>query len=314
MGRPEVSDYQPQNQGGWPQQPPQHPAGQGGDGGQQGAYAPGQQGAYGQQQFPAPGQPGWTPQGYPQLQRGQQSPPPLAQRPGKRRHPLRWLVGTLIVLIAAFVVADQVAKAVAENQFAQKIESSGLNVKPSVSIEEGPTWPFLSQLVSKDLKTVHISTGVIKSGNYEITSVNATATGLHLSSLSSNANAEVDHIDATATISFSSLNNDLGNAIGISGAVTVSADPSAGSDAILVNAGDGLGTVDATIKKTGPLQITIHFGALGGIASLLNGAASIPDQVINIPKLPAGVTIGQPQITSTGIVATASGSHLNLTQ
>jgi hypothetical protein len=339
-----VSEYQPRNQGGWPQQPqqPQFPQGQGGnDGqqggfgqpgsfgqqggygpndetyaqpsaGQQGSYAPGQQGAYrqqgqyGQQPSPGPGQSGWTPQGYPQMQRSQRAP-----RPGKRRHPLRWIIGIVVVLIAAFVVADQIAKAAAENQVAQKIESSGVNVKPSVNIEG---WPFLTQLLSKDINAIDISTGVIKSGNYEITSVTARATGVHLSSLSENASARVDHITGTATIAYSSLNANLGNAIGADGAVTVSQDPSAGNDAIQVQSVGGLVSVVATVKQTRPNQITIHFGSLGGFASLLGGAASIPDQVINIPKLPAGLVIDSIDITSQGIVATASASNTTLSQ
>jgi hypothetical protein len=310
-----VSEYQPRNQGGrnegrWPQQPPEYPPGQEGIGqqagpgsfGQQGAYAPGQEGAYGQQP-PAPGQPGWTPQGYAQPQR--------PRRARKRRHPVRWLIVTVVALIVVFVVADQVAKAVAENQVAQKIESSGLNVKPSVNIEG---WPFLTQLLAKDIKAIDISTGVIKTGNYEITSVKARATGVHLSSLSTNASAQVDHITGTATIAYSSLNNDLGNAIGISGGITVSADPSAGPDAIAVNTAGGIANVTADVKQTGPSRITIHFASAGGIASLLGGAASIPDQVINIPKLPAGLVVNSITVTPAGIVATASASHTTLSQ
>jgi hypothetical protein len=346
-GEAQVSDYQPRQQGGWPQQPPQSNAGQGGNGqpgdygqqdgyeqqrgyGQQGGFGQqdqpggfgqqdqpggfGQQGGYGQQQggfgqpagSPQPGQPGWTPQGYPQLQR--------QQRRRKRRHPLRWLIVTLVVIIVVLVVGDQVGKAIAESQAAQKIESSGLNVKPNVSIEESVSSPFLAQVAAKDIKAIDISTGAIKAGNYEITSIKARATGVHLSSLSSSANVKIDHITATATLAYSSLNNDLGNAIGISGAVTVSPDPSAGTNFIEVETAGGIGSVTAQVEKTGPSQITIHFGSLGGIASLLNGAASIPDQVINIPKLPAGAVIDSIDVTSQGIVATGSASNTSFSQ
>jgi hypothetical protein len=347
-----VSDYQPRQQGGWPQQPSQSNAGQGENGqpggygdqggygqqggfGQQGGYA-GQQGGFGDQQgggqqggfgdqggygqggfgqqggygqapgSPQPGQPGWTPQGYPQVQR--------PQRRRKRRHPLRWLIVTVVVILVVLVIGDQVGKAIAEDQAAQKMETSGLNVKPNVNIEESLSSPFLSQIAAKDIKAIDISTGVIKSGSYEITSIKARATGVHLSSLSSSANVKIDHITGTATIAYSSLNNDLGNAIGISGAVTISPDPSAGNNFIEVETAGGIGSVTAQVEKTGPSQITIHFGSLGGIASLLNGSASIPDQVINIPKLPAGLVIDSIDVTSQGIVATASASNTSFSQ
>jgi hypothetical protein len=49
------------------------------------------------------------------------------------------LLGTLVVLAVLFVVADQVAKAYAQNMIVGKIQSSaGLTAKPSVSIKGFP--------------------------------------------------------------------------------------------------------------------------------------------------------------------------------
>ena len=76
----------------------------------------------------------------------------------------------------------------------------------------------------------------------------------------------------------------------------------------------GLASVDATVKQTAQNKITIHFGSLGGIASLLGGAGSIPDQVITIPKLPAGLAVRSVAVEPQGIVATASATNTTLSQ
>jgi hypothetical protein len=302
-----VSDYQPDRQDGWPTQPPANNAGQGAYGqpgyGQQGGYGQQQQGGYGQQQQPGYGQQG----GYGQQQQGG---PPRQRR--RRRHPGVALVIVLVVILAILGIGDQVAKAYAQNDIAKQIESSGANVKPSVNIEG---WPFLTQLLGKDLRAIDISASNVQAGKFEITSIKARATGVHISSLSNNATARIDQINGTALISYQTLDDDLGNAIGIPGlsSFTISPDPSAGPDAITANAG-GLASVTATVQQTAANQITITFGSLGGIASLLGGAGSIPAQVITVPKLPAGLVIRSVSVTSQGIVATASASNTTISQ
>ena len=294
MGASRVSDYQPRQPGGWPAQPPQHSGGsQDRDGyGQQG-YSPS---GYGQQGGYAPGY----------GSRGR------AARPRRRRR--GWVAATVIVVVilAILAIGDQVAKGIAENQIAQKIETSGLNTKPSVGIEG---WPFLTQLAAKDIKAIDINATNVKTGKFEISSIKARATGVHLSSLSANASARIDHINGTATITYQSLANDLGNAInlpGVSSIGTIAPDPSAGPDAVKVDL--GIASVDATVKQTGPNTITIHFGALGGLGALLGGSAAIPDQVITIPKLPAGLAVKSVAVEPQGIVATASATNTTLSQ
>jgi hypothetical protein len=289
MGASRVSDYQPRPQGGWPAQPPQSSGGGQGDGFAQPGY--GQQGGYG----PEYGS------------RGRVARP-------RRRH-RGWVVLTviLVVIVAILAIGDQIAKGIAENQIAQKIETSGLNTKPSVGIEG---WPFLTQLAAKDIKAIDINASNVKTGQFEITSIKARATGVHLSSLSANASARIDQINGTATISYQSLANDLGNAInlpGVSSIGSIAPDPSVGPDAVKVNLG-GLASVDATVKQTAPNKITIHFGALGGIASLLGGAGTIQDQVITIPPLPAGLVVKSVAVEPQGIVATASATNTTLSQ
>jgi LmeA-like phospholipid-binding len=207
-------------------------------------------------------------------------------------------------------VGDQIARSYAQNRVAQQIQDSAdMSAKPSVTIEG---WPFLTQVASHNLKAVDIKAdNVTTSGGKLPVSFTAKATGVHLNS--SFNGATVAHINGQASITYQALDRYLGTAIGLPGlaAVTFSPDPSAGPN--VVKADFGLGSVDATVLKTGASQLTIKFGDLGGIASLL-GAATIPPQVIDIPKLPSGLAIGSPAVTAQGILIPASASNTTLTQ
>ena len=287
-----MSEYpnQPQPPGGWPQQPPVYsspgdpngPNGPNGPDGQYGHFRPGPSGA------PLRG---------------------MRQRPRRRRR-RGWigLIIALVVLAVLFFVGDQVAKAYAENMIAQKIDSSGLNTKPSVNIEG---WPFLTQIASHDVKAIDISASNVPADKFTITSIKARATGVHLNS--SFNGATIAQINGTATISYQSLENGLSNAVGIPGLNfgTITPDPADGPNAVNVNA--GIASVTAKVVLTSPQQITIEFGQVGGLAALLGGGA-IPNQVINIPKLPAGLVVRSVDVNAQGIVATASATNTTLTQ
>jgi LmeA-like phospholipid-binding len=297
-----VSEYQPPPQGGWPTQP---------------ADAAGQ-GGYGQAD-------GYGAGSYDQATRGQETygraaygqpagPPPRAARSPRRRRrrrPLVWLVVVLVVILAIIGIGDQVAKAVAQNDIASQIQTpSGLSAKPSVNIEG---WPFLTQVLAHDVKTINISANnVTTTGDKLPFSFTARATGVHLNS--SFNGATIDHITGQVTISYQTLDTSLGSSIGIPGlsGITVTADPAAGPNAVTANA--GIGSVTATVTKTSANQLTVKFGSLGGLASLLGGSASIPNQVIEIPKLPLGLVVGTPTATSQGIVIPASASNTTLAQ
>jgi hypothetical protein len=274
----DVSEYpnQPRSRGGWPAQPPQHTA---------------------------------SPDGYPpeDLLRGPgprpQAGPGRGPAPRRRRRGRGWIVlaVALAVLAVLFVIADQVAKAYAQNMIASKIQSSaGLSSKPSVTIEG---FPFLTQLAARDLRTVDISASNVQENKLDITSIKATATGVHINSGFSSAT--VDHISGTAFISFASLES----AAGVQGA-TITADPSAGPNA--VNVGVGPFTATGQVTQTSPSQITVKMDSLGGIASSLIG--SLPDYVIQVPKLPAGLQVRGVRVVSQGIDINASARSTALSQ
>ena len=266
-----MSEYpdQPRTQGGWPTQPPQYTG-------------------YEQDRH--------QPDGY---GLGYEPPPPRRRR--RRRRGWIALLCTLIVLAVLFVIADQVAKAYAQNMIASRIQTSGnLTEKPSVSIEG---FPFLTQLAARDIRTVHISASNVQENKIEITSIKATATGVHLDSGFNSAT--IDHITGTAFISFASLES----AAGVQGA-TISADPAAGPNAVSVAVGPLSAT--AQIVQTGPNEITVKMGGLGGIAAALIGA--LPGYTIHVPTLPAGLQVQGVTVVSQGIAINAAAQNTTLSQ
>jgi hypothetical protein len=274
-----VSEYpnQPRSQGGWPAQPPRYSSAPD-------DYRPG---SFGQGADPRP----WA------------EPGRTAAPRRRRRRGRGWiaLLVTLIVLAVLFVVADQVAKAYAQNTIAGKLQSSAkLANKPSVTIQG---FPFLTQLAARDIRTVDISASNVQENKLDISSITATATGVHINSGFSSAT--VDHISGTAFISFTSLES----AAGVQGA-TITADPSAGPNA--VNVGVGPLTATAQIVQTGPSQITVKMGSLGGIASSIIGA--LPNYTIQVPKLPAGLQVRSVTVVSQGIDINASAQNTTLSQ
>ena len=137
-------------------------------------------------------------------------------------------------------------------------------------------FPFLTQLAAKDFKKVDISASNVPAGPVTITSVHATINGMHISSLSSNASAKVDHVTATAFISFGALA--AAGGLGDGSGITVSQD---GPNKLKITAGVGgvfSDTEEAKIVQTGP-QTHQHPGAQqrrrGRVAAQL---ASVPSR------------------------------------
>lgn len=230
---------------------------------------------------------------------------PGGARPARRRRRGRgWLVA-LVALVVLLVAADLAAKAYAQNMIASKVQSSsGLSVKPSVTIEG---FPFLTQVAAHDVRVIDLSANNVQAGKFDITSIKAKATGVHLNS--SFSGATVDQINGTALVTFASLEQ----ALGLHGVATISADPADGPNAVKLSAGS-IGSITGKVEDTGPNQLTIQLGSLSGLASVLNGALPLQTQTIQIPKLPAGLVVRSVSVTGQGIVAAASAQHTTLTQ
>jgi len=303
-----VSDYQPRSGAGWPEQPPAYGQQQPGYGQQSpGSGQPGygqQPPGYGEQ----PTQPvayGQQPTAYEQVPSYGEQPPPGRRRPRRRRRRGRGLIITLIVLIGLLIAADFGAKAFAENAIASKIDSSGLGVKPSVSIEG---FPFLTQVASRNLKQIDINASNFTVKQVVISSLHATATGVRPNA--SFNGATINAINGTVVVSFTTITN----LVPVPG-LTVAADPADGPDAIKLDS--SLGGATGKIKQTSANVITVDVGnltGLAGLASALGGSTLASSYTFDIPKLPAGLVVRSVAVTSQGIVATASARNTTLSQ
>ncbi len=211
----------------------------------------------------------------------------------------------LIVIIVLLVIGDRVALAVAENQFADQAVKSGMPVKPSVTIEG---FPFLTQLATRNFHKVDISASNIPAGPMNITSVKATLTGMHLNS--SFSGATVDHIAATAFMSFAALANAGG--LNDLGGVTITAN---GPNEMKITANVGglvSDTEIAKITQTGPQTISVQVVNSGSpLSGILSSFGSFS---FSIPKLPVDVKIQSLSVTPQGLTLTATADHANLTQ
>jgi len=237
-------------------------------------------------------------QGLPGAQ-GYQGPPPRERR--RRR---RWPLITLIVIIAVLVIGDRAANAYTEDQMASQVQSSlALSGKPHVTIQG---FPFLTQLAARDFRTVDISASnetAGPGGQLEIASLTATLHGMHIHGLNS---ATVDQFNASALVTFTAL----ANAGGIPQGVTLSPD-GANKIKASIDIGPLSESADAQITQTGPGRINIKVLDAGGITSAILGNLNFN---VDIPKLPAGVSIKSISVTQQGLRITAAGTNTTLSQ
>jgi hypothetical protein len=210
---------------------------------------------------------------------------------------------TVIVLLILLVIGDRVACAITENEFASQFAANGLPVRPSVDIEG---FPFLTQLAAKDFKKVVISASNVPAGPVTISTVNATITGMHISGFSSSASARVDHVTATAFISFGALA--AAGGLGDGSGITVT---QAGTDKLKISANLGgifSDSEEAQITQTGPQTISLKVLNSGGaVGSLLSSFGSFS---FSLPKeVPASLRITGLTLNSQGLTVTAAASN-----
>lgn len=297
---------------GWPEQPPRQGYGSQGYG-----SAPG----YGSPGSPAQGNaaPGYGPQGYGTQDYGPQ-PTGLGGRGRPRRRRRRWIMAlfSVVVLLILLVIGDRVAVAIAESQIASQIKQADNAISPSVNIKG---FPFLTQVISRNLQEIDISAKDIPAGPVSISSVSAQAKGVHINS--SFNGGKVDSILGTAFVSFSSVGGALSAQTGGLAGVQLSA---AGPDTIHLKA--DLGGA-ATLEETGKVKIannhvTITWQKTGGgdnggidIGSILSGLGAgdaLPNLDFDIPKLPAGLQVKSFAVTQQGLSVTVAAHNTTLSQ
>lgn len=223
--------------------------------------------------------------------------------PGPRRRRRGCGCGTallilLIVVVVALAIFDQVARNYAQNKIADKIVANGLPVRPTVSIKG---WPFLTQVLARDVGRIDVSARNVRESTLTISSINATAFGAHITS--GYNGATIDTITGTALVTFPSLVA----ATGASG-VTISADPSAGPNAAKISAGPLSGV--ASVRQSGSSSISVRTESLGGIPASALG--SLGDYTLNVPHLPLGASVTGVSVQSQGISIRIAAHHTTL--
>jgi hypothetical protein len=224
---------------------------------------------------------------------------------GRRRRRRRWPVITaitVIVVLALLAVADRVANAIAENQMASQIQSSGFPAKPNVTIQG---FPFFTQLLAKDFKTVDISASNVTEGPLVIASVQATLHGMHING--SFSGATIDSITGSALVGFTAL----ANAGGVPQGVTLTAD-GAHQVKANVNIGPISDTAVAQITQSGTSQINVKVVDAGGVPTSLLG--NLANFTVTVPKLPAGMVIQSVSVTQQGVLITIAGHNTTLSK
>ena len=228
-------------------------------------------------------------------------------RPRSRRR-LRTVVIAVIALIILLVALDFGSRAVAENVMASQIQHQGFPKKPSVSIGG---FPFLTQVVSRDFKQVHLSSSNITEGSLEIASVSATMNGVHVNS--SFKSGTIDRLTGTIDVTFTALASamisqagGLGGALGSTGLTLTQAGPSevkANLDLVVASA-----TAVWRVTSTGHNEISVHLVSSSGLTSGLLG--SVGDINIPLPSLPVGLSIQSVSVTPNGLVGNVTGQNV----
>ncbi|HEY1698609.1 MAG TPA: DUF2993 domain-containing protein [Trebonia sp.] len=309
---------QPRSRGGWPEQPPEYTRGQEpgygpGDYGQD--YCEGgryEQDGYDQDRYEYDGYgPDRYSQGVPgdDYFEGRHYPDNDRQRPRRRKRRGRGLIVLLVIVIilgGVFYFGDGYARSYAEKTIASKLAAQGFPGTPTVTIEG---WPFLTQVAERDVKTVTITSGPSTKDNLEISGIHATASGVHITS--SFNGATIDSVTGNAQVPFSSLSSALGvsnalnSALGNSGlpaselglgtSATLSADPSAGTNAVKVTDGSLVTTAKITTASGNTIMVQPAGISIAGFP------VQLPGFTLRMPDLPMGLTVSGVSVDNQGV-------------
>jgi hypothetical protein len=202
----------------------------------------------------------------------------------------------VIALIAVTVIADRLAAAYAADRVATEIQKQGFNVKPNVKING---FPFLTQAISRDFRDVRLSAHGVQEGPLRISSIEATARGVHLDS--SYRKGTVDSLDGTGAINFA----DLSSAAGQPGLTLSSAGPDKVQAQIDLGVVEGMAT--AQVTKVGN-NIQIHDFAVEGFP--ISELGQKFDFSVPVPALPMGLTFQSVSVTLQGVILQIAGAHV----
>lgn len=232
--------------------------------------------------------------------------PPQATRRGGGC--LRTFVIALIALIVLLVAGDFAAKAFAENEIASQIKSHGFPKKPSVSIEG---FPFLTQVIGRDIRQVKISSQNIPEGPVDISKISAVMHGIHLNGGFSSGT--VSTLNGSVLVTYPSLDRTLNSQLGPLGSLLSSSGltlSAAGDNQIKASLNLLVASGSATwrVVRLSGQEIQLTLASSSGVPS--SALTSVRNINIPIPKLPLGVKIDSVHITPNGVVGHISGHNL----
>jgi hypothetical protein len=230
--------------------------------------------------------------------------PPTTGRSRRGGRRVWWIVlASLLALVVLLIVLDRVAVAYADNQAAQQMKSQGFPTKPNVSIQG---FPFLTQVLSRNLNDIHITASNIQEGPVTLSLV-ADATDVKLDP--GFQRGTITHINGTGVIGFSSL----ASAGGIAGAPGLSL-KAAGPNAVKITVDLQVFTASAlaTITRTGPDTFRVHISSTNGIPASVLG--SFRDFTVHIPALPMNLSIQSVTVSSKGVLIHVTGNNVKFTQ
>lgn len=222
---------------------------------------------------------------------------------------LRTFLIVLVVVVGLAVVADFVARSFAQSKLASEIQQHGFPKKPSVSIAG---FPFLTQVASRNIQKVKISSQNIPEGPVRISRVSATMTGIHLNS--GFTSGTVSQLSGSVLVTFPSLAKTLNSQIGPLGSLVGSSGltlSAAGSDEIKASLDLVVASGSATwrITRRSDQEFSAKLVSSSGVPSSL--LSSIGTFSVKIPELPLGMKIDSVHITPAGVVGQISGHDLS---
>jgi hypothetical protein len=228
-------------------------------------------------------------------------------QPPRRRRRGRTVIIILVVIVVLLVVLDFAARLVAESVAASEIKKQGFPKKPSVSIGG---FPFLTQVASRDISSVTVSSTNVPAGPIKISSIDAHLHGVHINS--SFNGATVDTLDGTAKITFGALSKSLSKQAGVGGLLgaaglhltSVSNNEVKASINVVVTSGSAVFKVtQAPGDKLDIRMVSSH-----GLPTELLG--SLRNITVPLSGLPLHLKLESVQVTPAGIVGTLGGQDL----